>query len=141
MTNKSLSFAKRVGVLVLLELAIVVLAGLFSCFTCGHQIIIENQITLPKIEIWVATVTGYSSTVDQTDSSPFITASGKRVHEGIIACPRELTFGTQVKIQGRIFICEDRMNKKSNDRFDIWFASRSEARAWGKQFLTVEILQ
>ena len=42
-----------------------------------------------------ATVYAYSSTIGQTDASPFVTASGEHVHDGIVAnnC---LPFGTIV---------------------------------------------
>jgi 3D (Asp-Asp-Asp) domain-containing protein len=96
---------------------------------------------MPRLEIWTAEVTGYSSTKDQTDDSPFITASGTKVRLGIVACPRTLPFGTKVKIQGRIYECTDRMAKKYNDRFDIWHPTKGDALAWGKQTLAVEILR
>src|SRR5438128_8379875 len=40
--------------------------------------------------------TAYSSTRDQTDASPFVTASGTRVRDGIIAI-NGLKFGTKVR--------------------------------------------
>lgn len=83
--------------------------------------------------IKTAIITGYSSTEDQTDSTPFLTASQKQVKKGIIACPREIPFGTKVEIEGKTYICEDRMSKKFNDRFDIWFESTEEALEWGRQ--------
>ena len=42
-------------------------------------------------------VTAYSSTPDQTDATPFITANGTTVHDGIIAA-NWLKFGTRVRI-------------------------------------------
>lgn len=93
-------------------------------------IFIENK---PSAEIRVVVVTGYSSERGQTDSSPFLTASQKRVQEGFIACPRNIPFGSKVEIEGKIFECQDRMNKRYDNRFDIWFASKTEAKDWGKQ--------
>lgn len=76
--------------------------------------------------------TAYSSTVDQTDSSPFITASGTRVHDGTLAA-NFLKFGTKVKIPDiygdRIFIVEDRM--RDNHKVDVWFPSREQALKFG----------
>ena len=89
-------------------------------------------------------ITGYSSTVDQTDSTPFITASNKRVRPGIVAA-NFLPFGTQIKVPkyfgDRVFIVEDRMNKRFNNRVDIWFTSRGEALRFGKVLTTIEILE
>lgn len=81
----------------------------------------------------VAEITSYSSEPDQTDDTPFITASGTHVHDGTIACPQKYAFGTEVKIDGKTYTCEDRMNKKFPDRFDIWNESNEQAIAWGLQ--------
>lgn len=92
---------------------------------------------------WVI-VTAYSSTPDQTDSSPFITASGSYVRDGIVAS-NFLRFGTRVRfpdIYGdKIFIVEDRMALKNSHKMDIWFPSRSQAINFGLKYLRVEILQ
>lgn len=91
---------------------------------------------------WV-TVTAYSSTVDQCDASPFITASGTRVRDGIIAT-NLLAFGTKVKFPSmygdKIFTVEDRMNKRFSNRADIWFATRAEAKQFGVRKLEMVIV-
>ncbi|MEA2098223.1 MAG: hypothetical protein U9P70_04085 [Patescibacteria group bacterium] len=86
-------------------------------------------------------VTAYSSTVDQCDSTPFITANGTHVHDGTIAA-NFLKFGTRVKFPSlygdKIFIVEDRM--KSNYKVDIWFPTRQEAKNFGAKRVEIEIL-
>lgn len=83
-----------------------------------------------------AVLTAYSSTPDQTDSDPFTAASGKRVHDGMIAA-NWLPFGTKVKIPSlfgdKIFIVEDRMNARYGyGRVDIWMdAPKPEVRKFG----------
>jgi 3D (Asp-Asp-Asp) domain-containing protein len=142
--SKFLFWVKRVGVLVLLGLTLLVFSGVVIGYADEHLsrvIVVTNQIAIPRIEVWIAVVTAYNSEIDQTDDSPFITASGQNVRDGIVACPRELAFGTKVKIQGRVYECQDRMNKKFDDRFDIWMTHRGDALAWGKQKLGVEILR
>ena len=100
----------------------------------------------PKVvETLSVVITGYSSTVWQTDDTPFITASNKVVRDGIIA-NNLLPFGTRVRIPelfgDKIFVVEDRMNsKKSNYHFDIWFSSYSEAKVFGVKRSHVEILE
>lgn len=97
-------------------------------------------IPTPKaVEELKAEVTAYSSTPDQTDSTPFITASGSRVRKGIVACPRRLEFGTKVEIQGKMYTCEDRMAIKYDGNFDIWMPTRSQALQFGRQILQVKI--
>ena len=91
-----------------------------------------------------AVITAYTSTVDQTDDDPFIAATGKRVHDGMIAA-NFLPFGTKIKIPSlygdKIFVVEDRMNKRYGfGRMDIWLdTSRAEARKFGVKRLDVEI--
>src|SRR3989338_9188671 len=46
---------------------------------------------------FLLTVTAYSSSVDETDSTPFVTASGTKTRDGVIAS-NLFPFGTQVKI-------------------------------------------
>ncbi len=86
-------------------------------------------------------VTAYSSTVDQTDSTPFITANGTHVHDGTIAA-NFLKFGTKVRFPSlygdKVFIVEDRM--KSNYKVDIWFPTRQEAINFGAKRVEMEIL-
>ncbi len=87
-------------------------------------------------------ITAYSSTPDQTDSTPFITASNTRVRDGIVAA-NFLPFGTQIKIPAiygdKIFTVEDRM--KSNKKVDIWFPTRREALNFGAKIAEIEILE
>jgi 3D (Asp-Asp-Asp) domain-containing protein len=97
---------------------------------------------------FLVTATGYSSTYDQTDSTPFITASNSQVRWGIIALSRDLLreftpgapfgYGDRVQIPGvGIFIVEDTMHGRWRGRVDIWFPSRSEAARWGVQHVSL----
>ncbi len=92
---------------------------------------------------WV-TVTAYSSTLDQTDSTPFITASGTGVRDGIVAC-NFLRFGTRVRFPlvygDKVFVVEDRMALKNSHKMDIWFETREDAKQFGVQQLKVEVLK
>lgn len=93
-------------------------------------------------------ITAYTSTPDQTDDSPFIAASGKRVYDGMIAV-NGLPFGTKIKIPelygDKIFTVHDRMNKRyfchsTRCRLDIWLdTSKAEAKKFGVKQMTVEI--
>ncbi len=95
-----------------------------------------------KIEV---VVTAYSSTVDQTDSDPFITAAGTWVKEGIVAS-NLLPFGTEIRIPEiygeKIFVVEDRMSwRKGEYHIDIWFPSYWEALNFGTKRTYIEILE
>ena len=90
-------------------------------------------------------ITAYSSTVWETDDSPFITASGAWVRDGIIA-NNYLPFGTKVRMPeiygDKVFVVEDRMNwKKGNYQIDIWFSSHMEAKNFGAKRTYIEVLE
>ncbi|HVZ11141.1 MAG TPA: hypothetical protein VG941_01855 [Candidatus Paceibacterota bacterium] len=91
----------------------------------------------------IVEATGYSSTPDQTDDSPFITAKGTYVRDGIIAA-NFLPFGTVVKIPDvfgdKIFVVEDRMNKRYTNRIDVWFSDTPSALKFGLKTVKIEIL-
>ena len=88
---------------------------------------------------FLAQVTAYSSSPDETWGDPFITASGREVHDGLVACPRRYPFGTQFRIGDRVYTCWDRLHARFDDRFDIWKPSKEEALEFGLQVLNVEV--
>ncbi|MFH0804687.1 MAG: 3D domain-containing protein [Patescibacteria group bacterium] len=89
------------------------------------------------------TVTAYSSTVDQCGSTPFTTASGTTVRDGIIAA-NFLPIGTKVRFPqyfgSKVFVVEDRMSPRYWQRADIWMPTRQLAKEWGVRSVTMEIL-
>ena len=95
-------------------------------------------------KVVAAVITAYTSTPDQTDDSPFIAATGKRVHDGMIAA-NWLPFGAIIKIPAlygdKEFIVEDRMNSRYGyGRLDIWLdASKADARKFGVKRVDVEV--
>ena len=120
-------------------------------FICeSNERIVKNVFILPSEppvkpdKVVEVVMTAYTSTPDQTDDSPFIAASGKRVYDGMLAA-NWLPFGTQVKIPelygDKIFTVDDRMNRRYGyGRMDIWLdATKTEARKFGVKRLTVEV--
>ena len=65
-----------------------------------------------------------------------ITASGKQIQEGMIACPQNIPFGTQLIIDGVTYTCEDTGSyiKWANGvmRVDIYVSSHEEALRRGR---------
>ncbi|MDD5145494.1 MAG: hypothetical protein PHF44_01450 [Candidatus Pacebacteria bacterium] len=91
-----------------------------------------------------ALITAYSSTPEETDESPFYTASGAHVRDGIVA-NNLLPLGTKIKIPNlygdKIFVVEDRMNPKVGYFcFDIWFPSHQSAENFGVKTASIEVL-
>jgi len=83
--------------------------------------------------------TGYSSTPDQTDSTPFITAYNTKVRRGIVAS-NEFPKGTRLMIDGYIYIVEDKTHPRYRYLIDIWFPTREEAKNWGRQLKEIILL-
>lgn len=126
---------KRVGEIFLLENN-----------TLLTPILSTNYSKEPKIVKKIkALVTAYSSSPQETDEDPFITASGQRVRKGIVA-NNFFPFGTKVRFPQlfgeKIFIVQDRMSwKKGNYHFDIWFPLKEQALKFGKKVTIAEILE
>jgi len=124
------------------ELSLMSLDGLVTLQ--GQALVQSTNPDTPVVvaQYWVP-VTAYSSTSDQTDSTPFITASGTDVREGVIAC-NFLRFGTKVRFPqlygDKIFVVEDRMAVKNSHKMDIWFVSRDQAKQFGIKVAKAEIL-
>ena len=96
------------------------------------------------INSFYLTVTAYSSTPDQTSGDPFITASGERVGDGVMAY-NFLPFGTRVRFPDqygdKVFVVQDRMAAyKSEYVADIWMETREAALQWGAPIVRMEIL-
>lgn len=95
-------------------------------------------------KVFFVTITGYSSSYDETDDTPFITATGDFVKEGVVAT-NFLPFGTKIKIPSlygdKIFIVKDRMHKRYYYRIDIWFPTKEEALNFGVHYnVPIEIV-
>lgn len=119
----------------------------------GKQVIrdaianVAEAATAPKVEETVKTrkmwVTAYSSTPDQTDDTPFTTANGTEVRDGIVAT-NMLPFHTKVMIPrlfgNKVFTVEDRMHPRKKNFIDVWVASREEAMDIGINQLDVVVL-
>jgi len=101
----------------------------------------ESGVSTKEVrEFWV---TAYSSTPDQTDDTPFTTASGKTVRDGIVAT-NMLPFGTKVKIPDhfgdKVFVVEDRMHSRKVGYLDVWMSSRENALHFGINYAKVVVL-
>ena len=128
-----------------------VIKGLFVTSTDNDVNFPVSEDRAPRKVIWVV-VTAYSSTVDQCDSTPCITANGfdlcKAYAESELAdtiAANFLKFGTQVRLPdiapNQIYVVRDRMNSKYNgqNRIDIWMPTREMAQKFGVKRVKMEI--
>jgi 3D (Asp-Asp-Asp) domain-containing protein len=93
-----------------------------------------------KEEVLYRIVTAYSSRPEETDDTPFITASGQRVRYGICAT-NEFPFGTILKLGDIICEVQDRTNKRYKYRIDIWMPTTEKALEFGKKILPIKVLK
>ena len=86
--------------------------------------------------------TAYTSTREECDDTPFITASGKKVFWGVIAADKKFPFGTKIYIPyfKKTFIVLDRGGAIKGNRIDIWMPRKKEAIKFGKKKLEVYVL-
>ncbi len=138
-----LRFAAQ-SALVATTLTVIALLVVAAPLTSSDIVLAPELIVVPEPEPiplrFSATVTAYSSSPDETWGDPFTTASGRRVFDGLVACPREFPFGTKFKIGNDTYLCFDRLHQKFDDRFDIWMSTKNAAKQFGKQQLVVEVL-
>jgi len=128
------------------------------CFICAYAVIIglcfiiigivHGSDNIDNKDIEVNTVsqkqtgvfTAYTASVEETDEDPTITASNQEVRNGIIAnnC---LPFGTKIKVKGRIYEVQDRMNERFGcNKFDIYMCDYYDAINFGRRELQYEII-
>ena len=92
-------------------------------------------------EVWV---TAYSSTPEETDDTPFLTASGSPVRDGVVAT-NMLPFGTKIKIPevygDKVFVVEDRMHSRKVNFVDVWMPSKEEATRMGIAYTKIQVLE
>lgn len=100
---------------------------------------------LPSLRTYTVDSTAYTSTVEECDDSPFITADGSHVADGIVAA-NFLPFGTKIRLPtiygDRIFEVHDRMNKRYWYRVDIWMNNGRNMRQYGiKRSIPLEVVE
>jgi 3D (Asp-Asp-Asp) domain-containing protein len=146
-----LSYVRNTGAANTVQNQIISDDGSEASIIHGNSIIASHVPNAVKTRYFIArkkqtlkvAATAYSSTPDQTDSNPFITASGTYVRDGIIAA-NFLPFGTVIKIPDlfgdKTFVVEDRMHERFDIKIDIWFETREQAKQFGIKTVRIEIV-
>ena len=117
------------------------------------------------LPIYTLKSTAYNSDVDQTDSTPHITATGATTAFGVIAVSQDMLasipYGSLVRLKdlggyssGRgvgkfqevlntqdLFIVEDTMHPRKVEQIDVWFPYESEAMSWGVRKVELEVVR
>jgi len=110
----------------------------------------DGRVLIRKI---IVQASAYSSSADQTDSTPCITANGFNLctayySNGIAdtIAANFLPMNSVVRIPDlfgdRLFVVRDRMNPRySRNHIDIWMPTRNQAVAFGRRWVEVEIVR
>jgi 3D (Asp-Asp-Asp) domain-containing protein len=89
-------------------------------------------------------VTAYTSREEETDETPFTSASGETVYWGMIAT-NAYPFGTHVRFPDlygdKVFEVKDRMHSRYKRRMDIWFPELGRADDFGLRTTKIEIVR
>lgn len=101
----------------------------------------DDEVAEPlTYKVWV---TAYSSTPEETDATPYITAKNTKVRDGVLAA-NFLPFGTKVLIPklfgNKVFVVEDRMHSRKTNFVDVWMASKNAAQEFGISYTDIVVL-
>ncbi len=124
---------------------------------------IKGPIANPLLEV---RATAYNSLESQTNSQPFVTATGAQTRWGIIAVSRDLLdfdlpYGSLVRLRdlgnfhnGRgygayqtlldstdLFVVEDTMHPRKVNQIDVWFADYASAVNWGVRRVELDVIR
>jgi 3D (Asp-Asp-Asp) domain-containing protein len=124
-----------------------------------------GEVSVTGLPVYTLKSTAYNSHESQTDSSPFITATGATTAFGIIAVSQDLLevipYGSLVRLKdlggynsGRgvgkfqellnaqgLFIVEDTMHPRKVEQIDVWFPHEAEALSWGVRKVELEVVR
>lgn len=118
-----------------------------GCTPDLHELNVKEQTKIKNEHVREVTATAYTSTVCQTDRTPYLAAWNNRLKPNVksIAVSRDLldlglTNGTKVKIDGysHTYTVLDKMNKRWKNKIDIYMGcDRKRALRWGKRKVTI----
>jgi len=117
--------------------------GIFGFALTAGADIKPSEIPEKQVKTLSMRITAYASVPDETDNTPFITANGTHVHDGVVAS-NILPFGTKIQIPSlfgnKIFTVEDRMSQKIKNTIDIWMPNVPAAVDFGVTHTSVVVL-
>lgn len=100
----------------------------------------ENTDVPETYRVWI---TAYTSSPEETDDTPFETASGSTTRDGIVAA-NFLQFGTKIKIPSefgdKIFTVEDRMHRRKKNFIDVWMPTKKDAFRFGIRYAEIVVV-
>lgn len=109
-----------------------------------NQVYLVGTAELPQkyLKLYTMRSTAYSPTVAQTDSNPWVTASGLRSSFGIVAIdPKIIPLGSLLYVEGYGYaVAGDTGGLIKGDRIDVFFYSTTQSNKWGVRNVKVYLL-
>ena len=98
-----------------------------------------ERLVIKQVEATAYTHVAVAGVADINGTGDGITASGKKVQEGMIAVDRSIIpLGTKVFVEGYgVMVASDTGGAIKGDRIDIFMDNRQEALDFGRQTLTI----
>lgn len=87
--------------------------------------------------------TAYSPTVQETDGDPWMTASGMKSGQGVVAVdPTVIPLGSKLYVEGYGYaIAGDTGGAIKGNRIDVFFYASDETAQWGRRWVRVFVLR
>lgn len=109
-----------------------------------YEIYLVGSATLPEhyLKIYNMVATSYSPTFAETDSNPWMTASGLKSGFGVVAVdPKVIPFGSLLYVEGYGYaVAGDTGGAIKGERIDVFFYSMSQSNKWGIKNVKVYLL-
>lgn len=115
--------------------------------TLALKLSLVNKNTIQNIKkMKIVEVTAYSPNEQETDDTPFHTASNRKVRNGIVAVSRDLfnqgwVFGRKIYINSLgIYTIDDLMADSKKNQIDIFMFDSQQAISFGRKTLEAHLL-
>lgn len=99
-----------------------------------------NPSSLPY-RVALCNISAYTASSDECGKNNGITASGVQAVAGRTIAMDGVPFGTEVEIEGHVYVVEDRFGGGYTDRIDVFMDTKAEAFRWGRRWLEVKIYE
>jgi 3D (Asp-Asp-Asp) domain-containing protein len=101
-------------------------------------------VDIPEGKELLVWITAYTSSPEETDSTPRVTASQTGVRDGVVAA-NFLPFGTLIQIPElfgeKLFVVEDRLHSRKRYVVDVWMEDKQVAKEFGSHLTEIVVVQ
>ena len=134
-------FIKRYTIYIALLFSIINFTPTYSVGSpTGAELCTTQETSVRKTREITAEVTAYTASSEENGGYEGLTVEGKPLEEGHIASD-DLPLETKVIIKDKEYIVADTFGGNYRNRIDVFMPSRADAYRFGRQHLTVQIVE